>query len=515
MIWLKDIRGQPFLGSPGTTRRSRARLGYNSRVCPYPWNCHAPQIFWRAGPARPTTVKLASLPRWLALIALVGATLLWWWPGALGLTEPARQAASLTLAAVALWATGSLPEHLVSIGFLLLAMLGEVAPADAVFAGFQSGALWLVFSGLVIGAAVNRTGLGARLARRVLGLAGARYPGIIATVVLVGVLLALLMPSTMGRIVLLIPVMAALAGRLGFAPGSRGHAGIMLAATLGTFMPGAAILPAIVPNMILTGVAETVHEVEFIYGSYLLLHGPVTGLLKALAIIGLTVWLFHDKPTPREQNLAVEPLRPDETRLLLILLGALGFWATDFLHGISPAWVALGAAFLCLLPGVGMIPVPAFDREISFRPLFYVGGILGIGAVLVSTGLSERLGETLLAVAKLEPGQPVRSFAVLVVMATLLGLVGTVATIPVVFGPIADKLAAAAGLPLETVLMIPVIGYSTALLPYTVGPVYVAMQLGKVRLADGTRLLLALAFVTLAVLTPLNYLWWRWLGYLD
>jgi len=456
-----------------------------------------------------------SLPRWLALAALLGATLLWWWPGALGLGEAARQAASLTLAAVALWATGSLPEHLVSIGFLLLAMLGEVAPAEAVFAGFQSGALWLVFSGLVIGAAVNRTGLGARLARRVLGLAGTRYPGIIATVVLVGVLLALLMPSTMGRIVLLIPVMVALAERLGFTPGSRGHAGIVLAATMGTFMPGAAILPAIVPNMILAGVAETVHNVEFVYGSYLLLHGPITGALKALAIIALTAWLFGDEPGPKPQSTAPEPLSSDEQRLLLILLGALGFWATDFLHGISPAWVALGAAFLCLLPRVGVVPVPAFDREISFRPLFYVGGILGIGAVLVDTGLSERLGETLLAVAGLEPGQPARSFAVLVIMATLLGLVGTVATIPVVFGPIADKLAAAAGLPLETVLMIPVIGYSTALFPFSVGPVYVAMQLGKVGLADGTRLLLALAALTLAVLTPLNYVWWDWLGYFD
>ncbi len=37
-------------------------------------------------------------------------------------------------------------------------------------------------------------------------------------------------------------------------------------------------------------------------------------------------------------------------RLLVILGFALLLWVTDNVHGISPAWVALGAAIVCLLP---------------------------------------------------------------------------------------------------------------------------------------------------------------------
>jgi di/tricarboxylate transporter len=266
--------------------------------------------------------------------------------------------------------------------------------------------------------------------------------------------------------------------------------------------------------MVLAGVAETVHGLSLVYGPYLLLHGPVNGLLKIIVLVLVISWLFAENPaTPEPEEKSPSPLSLEEWRLLLILLAALGLWATDFLHGVSPAWVALGAALLCLLPRVGLIPVAAFDRELSFRPLFYVGGILGVGAVLVDSGLSTYLGEMLLAWGGLKPQRDAQNFAILVVISTLLGLVGTVATIPVVIAPLAGDVAQATGLALETILMIPVIGYSTALFPYSVGPIYVAMQLGKVSLADGTRLMLLMAVIGLLLLTPLNYLWWRWLGY--
>ena len=52
------------------------------------------------------------------------------------------------------------------------------------------------------------------------------------------------------------------------------------------------------------------------------------------------------------------------------------------------------------------------------------------------------------------------------------------------------------------------------LLPYQSAPVMVALQLADVRLAAGSKLSLLLGTITLLVLVPLDYLWWRWLGYL-
>jgi hypothetical protein len=37
--------------------------------------------------------------------------------------------------------------------------------------------------------------------------------------------------------------------------------------------------------------------------------------------------------------------------------------------------------------------------------------------------------------------------------------------------------------------------------------------MGGVRLADGTRLCLVVAAITIVLLMPLNFLWWNFLGY--
>ncbi len=50
------------------------------------------------------------------------------------------------------------------------------------------------------------------------------------------------------------------------------------------------------------------------------------------------------------------------------------------------------------------------------------------------------------------------------------------------------------------------------MLPHQLPPLIIAMQLGRVRMADGVRASLALTAVILLVLDPLNFIWWRWIG---
>jgi di/tricarboxylate transporter len=75
-------------------------------------------------------------------------------------------------------------------------------------------------------------------------------------------------------------------------------------------------------------------------------------------------------------------------------------------------------------------------------------------------------------------------------------------------------MARAAELPLVTVLMTQVLGFSTIVLPYQLPPLVVGMQLGGVSMREGARLTLPLAAITLLLVLPVNYFWWRALGYL-
>jgi len=86
-----------------------------------------------------------------------------------------------------------------------------------------------VFSGLVIGIDVDLTGLGVCLADAVMRRLGRYYVRLIAGIIAAGVLLTFVMPSTMGRVMLLPPMVTALAGWVGLAPGSRGRTGPVLA----------------------------------------------------------------------------------------------------------------------------------------------------------------------------------------------------------------------------------------------------------------------------------------------
>jgi di/tricarboxylate transporter len=458
-----------------------------------------------------------TFARTAGLIVVVLALSLVLRPAAVGLDPAMAPTAALVLLAIGLWATGALPFHLTALSLFVLATVFRIAPPAVIFAGFASSALWLVFGGLVIGAAVQTTGLGRRLARLLVGHLSGSYRRIVYGAVGLGVALAFLVPAAMGRIMILMPVFVALTGELGFARGRPGRSGILLAVAFGTILPAFAILPANLPNMVLLGVAETLYGVSPSYGAYLLLHFPVLGLLYALLLGELICRLFPDRAGDRS-GAPREPLPPwswAERRLLAILLIALALWATDSVHGLSPGWVALAAALVCMLPGIGVVDVRTFESVTSFGTFFYVAGLLGMVSLFDESGLAGAIGATAQDWLPLSAGAPGASFAALVAGASVIGLVTTHPGVPAVLGPLAAPMAEASGLPVEAVLMTQVVGFSAMLLPYQSAPVMVAVQLAGLRLAAATRLSLLLGSLTLLVLVPLDYVWWRYLGYLD
>lgn len=74
----------------------------------------------------------------------------------------------------------------------------------------------------MIGAAITGSGLGARMAETLAPLVGHSYPRLVAVLTLTAVVLGFVMPSSVGRAVVLVPVGMALARRLGLAQGSNG-----------------------------------------------------------------------------------------------------------------------------------------------------------------------------------------------------------------------------------------------------------------------------------------------------
>lgn len=425
---------------------------------------------------------------------------------------PMGVSALIILAVIVLWATSRLPEYLVALLFFAAVMVLQLAPAGVVFSGFASSAFWLVLSGFVLGTAIRSTGLADRLANRILPLLAGSWPRLVGGVVAISYALAFIMPSNMGRITLLMPIIMVLAGRAGLAEGTPGRYGLALAVGFGTFQLSASILPANVPNLVMSGAAESTFGIHFTYLAYLILHAPILGLAKGVLLTLCICWLFRAKPQAVEKIRENSVLTAAEWRLIVLLVATVLLWITDSWHGIAPAWVGLSVACICLLPRIGFLTGEQFAAGLNIRTCIYVAGILGLTALVSHSGLGDWLGNALLEVIPQTQGRPFVAFGSLIGITTLLGFVVTANGSPALFTPLAQVLAEGSGLPLATVLMTQVIGYATPLLPYQASPIVVAMGMGRVPPREGLKLCLLVAVLTFGLLVPLDYLWFRLLG---
>lgn len=455
-----------------------------------------------------------GLPHVAAVAVVVAAAAVSEADAIVGMPAGTLKALALVLAAIAAWATGIVPGHVTAIAFFAVAMLAGVAPAAVVFSGFTSTAFWLIFGGLVLGLAIRNTGFGEVVAHRLARLFGQSYSGTVAGLLLLGVGLSFVMPSSLGRAALLIPIALAVADRLGFSEGTRGRMGIVVATAFGTHVPSFAILPANVPNVVLAANAASLFGVQLSFGHYLLLHFPILGALKALVILGLVLILFPDRAVPSAEAGPVppRPLTRDQRRLGMLLLASMVLMCTDDLHHLSPAWISLGAAVLCLLPPLALVPMAAVDKELNHGALLHVAGLIGLGAVVSASGLGGLVAHRLIEWLPLAAGEAARNFTVLSGLSMVVGLLTTLPGTPAVLTPLAGDLAAASGLPPEAVLMLQVVGFSTVLAPYQSPPLVVSLHLAKQPVAPLLKFWAALLLLTALVLLPLDYLWWRLLG---
>lgn len=448
----------------------------------------------------------------LSFVVVAAAIAVYLTPPPAGATPEMMHAAALVVFTVGLWAVGALPEHITGLLFFMFAMALAVAPAQVVFSGFASATLWLVLGGLIMAEAVNRTGLAQRLAGALFDRFASSYAKLVAAVVVACIALSFIIPATTGRVLLLLPIVMALARRVGFEHGSTGYNGLCVATITATYQCGTTVLPANAPNLVFAGSAEALYGVQFTYTEYLWVQLPVLGLLKGASIVAFTRWLFPAEARPVTDAAVSVPLTAGQRRMAAILAAALALWATDFLHGINPGWIALAAGIACLLPAVGVMPVTAF-HEVRLGPYFYVGATLGLGLVMQKTGLSDGLGRLLHGLLPLEAGADFANFIMLSVLTTLAGLFTTNPAQPAVLAPLAEYFSQATGWPLKAALMVIAVGFTTFLLPYQVPPVMVGLQVGALRVTTALRLALPLSAFSLVVLLPLQYLWWRLIGY--
>lgn len=454
--------------------------------------------------------RIAVLAVSLLLAVAVGLT-----PAPEGVPQHAMVALGMIGMTVLLWATMAIPQPAAALLFLTLVVAsGTVQPADAI-SGFLSSSLWLVFGGLLIGTAAERTGFGRYIARRFLGGFRGTYAALVLGVLVGSSVLSFLVPSNMGRLAITVPVVLALAKDAGYAVGSNGHIGLVLTAVVGNFAIAQGVLPGNLTNIMIVGAAETLYGINVTYMHYMLLCGPVLGLAKGLLVWGMIVWL-HPAPAPRsdESGQELDVLSPEAVRVGFILGAAILLWATDFLHGIRPGWVALAAGALCVAPGVGVLPPREAINPRRLLIITWVGTVLSLAAVMTESGASTLVSGTLARLAGTDGQSPVYGYFAMAYLSSLLSALSTFGGAIPIMAAAAAEISSATGLPLETGVMALAPGMSAMFFPYIAAPIVVGLMMGQVSQRTALPFTVVTALLTCVLIIPLNAAWWWVLGIL-
>jgi len=414
---------------------------------------------------------------------------------------------------VALWATAALPALHSGAIFFALALATSVAPTVPLLSGFWSNAAALVFGGLVIGSAAESTGLGRYVARALMsGLA--TYPRLIAGVLIGSGALSFIVPTTMGRLAITLPILMAAAKEADYAPGSRGYIGIILTAVAGNYLTSYAILPANLTNVIALGALEGIGGPTLQYGPYLLMCMPVLGIIK-----GLTFWaaicLLLPAPAPRmaaSGDDSPNVLSPAARRLAMLLAITVLLWVTDFVHHIKPGWIALAAGLICLVPGLGLARA---EEAVDFNKLtavFGLAAVLGVATVLTHSGAGTMIAKGLVRLVPSSGASPAYGFMLIAAASSLIATFATVVGSIAIVTPTLPAIETASGLPLTAGIIAELTGLQAVFFPFEAVPVMVGLMMGKVAAAATLRVMIVLAVTGLVLIAPLQIAWLKLLG---
>lgn len=419
-------------------------------------------------------------------------------------SEPHARIIGIAYSCVLFWATAVFPGYLVSLLFFALAVGFTAVPASEIFSGFASSAFWLVFSGGVIGAALKDSGLsrrvGAILARRI----GASYLKALLAFTVLSFALSLVMPSTFGRIAILVPIAIGYCTVAGLDRSSPGQHGILLLVIVGSYELAAAVLPANLPNVIMSGILEQSVGLHLGFSEYLYAFFPAGVLVRGAILIAASYWLFPATVDTLPPSPSMDRLSRPEIRVLVLLSVTLVLWLSDSLHRIAPGWVGLGfsVAYLLTTP---RDQVMAFARAYKMDLLWFIAALVGLTALINHIDLS--LLPPLMSMGP--ESHPVLTYAALIALSIGLCFAVTSNAEPALYIPVAMR-ALGDGALLKMGMLSQVMGYSTTFLPYQSPPIVFGADLARISHGATVRYCLVTAVLGVAVAMPFNALWW-WL----
>lgn len=298
---------------------------------------------------------------------------------------------------------------LMFIGLALTYFTGTLALGD-VLKGFASGTVWMIFSAYVLSLGFVQSGLGRRIAYKMLSLFGGSSLGVAYSLGIADLVMAPAMPSVTARSGgIILPVAKSINQVLGSQPGPTGKKiGDFLIMTCFQFTPitGSLFLTGMAANPLCASLARDGLGVELTWGSWF--YAALVPSLLCFALMPLLTYKFMNpdlKRTPeakvmgREELAKMGPMTKQEKLVSVGFVLALLGWGTCLLPGYDANAIGLGlVAFLFITNAVAWKDVlndkAAWDTVVWFGAIISLaGGLTKLGFITwMSSSFASSLG---------------------------------------------------------------------------------------------------------------------------
>jgi anion transporter len=324
-----------------------------------------------------------------ALLGIAVMLAIWFMPAQTGLPREGQQCLALSLLAVIWWATSVAHPGYTSILLTLGWVWTKTASPAIVFKLWSNPMIYLVVGGFLMAAAVERSGLGRRIAYKYTLRFVNSYTSLLAAPYILGFLLSFMIPHPWPRSFMIMAVMAIMIKEMNLPRKDAINIGL---AVFASSVPVSLIL--FTGDAMINSIAWGFTATQPSWLKWLWYMG-VPGVVASVLLFLLQLFLF--KPT------AAVIVKKDDIRIRLQELGkmthsekvvtfwiglAILVWATDFIHHINPAWVAISCAIVLSLPVIGDVLKPPDWAKVNIGTLFFLTAALGIGVVGAATGMN-------------------------------------------------------------------------------------------------------------------------------
>lgn len=414
--------------------------------------------------------------KWVPLLIAVAIGLgIAYAPTPQGLTHPAQVVLAILAFTVVIWATDVMNNGVASILMMALMIASGVRPLGVVngtvtgaFSGYADPAFWILLTVLYYGFAMKKTGLAERISYYILSLFPGTYGGILSAFFVIGLLLAMGIPSMTVRTAIMAPIAWALVQSLDLPARSRGAALIMITVVEMAVCPGLAFLLGSLNGPVVIKMFGAAH-VPLTQGSYAQVMTLPTLILCGLILVLNQIVLKPEKPLhasrefARTRLAALGSFKQLELITALVVGVSIVLWVTTKLPSFMVGMFGLAALAL-----LGIIRDSDITTGISWTLMLFLGGIFSLQNVIPEYKITDWMAGLMVPHVQAMVSAPILLIIVLSLVMLALRFLDPTAFIalPLVFLPLVAPLSKA-GIP-PMVLAAPILLCSAPFwLPYT------------------------------------------------